>query len=205
MQPLSMNPAEPCGPAGETSFPTEKPMRHKATALALVLTLLSIIVLPATLAQAQTGNPHPSGALTLPVSGTATDTSGAVNNVTGTLTINRFANQNGNLMALGTLVATVTNTATGAVQNIVTTVAVPVAIPSASCPILHLVLGPLDLTLLGLVVHLNQVVLDITAVPGAGNLLGNLLCAVANLLNGGGLSNALNQIVGLLNQILAAL
>ena len=180
-------------------------MRHKATALALVLTLLSIIVLPATLAQAQTGNARSFGALTLPVSGTATDTAGAVNNVTGTLTIHRFANQNGQLMAVGTLVATATNTATGAVQNIATTVAVPVAIPSASCPILHLMLGPLDLNLLGLVVHLNQVVLDITAVPGAGNLLGNLLCAVANLLNGGGLSTALNQIVGLLNQILGAL
>jgi len=103
-------------------------------------------------------------------------------------------------------VATVTNTATGAVQNIVTSVVVPVTIdPSSSCPILNLTLGPLDLNLLGLVVHLNQVVLNITAVPGAGNLLGNLLCSVANLLNGGGLSTALNQIVSLLNQILAAL
>jgi hypothetical protein len=27
-------------------------------------------------------------------------------------------------------------------------------------------------------------VLDITATPGAGNLLGNLLCGVANLLEG---------------------
>jgi hypothetical protein len=32
--------------------------------------------------------------------------------------------------------------------------------------------------------------LNITAVPGAGNLLGNLLCAVVNLLNGtGGLTS----------------
>ena len=49
---------------------------------------------------------------------------------------------------------------------------------------LHLELGPLDLDLLGLVVHLDPVHLDITAVPGAGNLLGNLLCAVAGLLDG---------------------
>jgi hypothetical protein len=180
-------------------------MRHKATALALIAALFSIILLPAIPAQAQAANPNPRS-LTLPISGTATDTSGAVNNITGTLTINRFANQGGNLMAIGTLVATVTDTATGAVRNIVTLVAVPVTIdPSSSCPILNLTLGPLDLNLLGLVVHLNQVVLNITAVPGAGNLLGNLLCAVANLLNGGGLSNALNQIVSLLNQILGAL
>jgi hypothetical protein len=75
----------------------------------------------------------------------------------------------------------------------------------AACNILHLVLGPLDLNLLGLTVHLNQVVLDITAVPGAGNLLGNLLCAVAGLLDGTPVGGLLGQIAGLLNQILAAL
>jgi hypothetical protein len=70
---------------------------------------------------------------------------------------------------------------------------------------LSLVLGPLNLNLLGLNITLNQVVLNITAIPGAGNLLGNLLCAVANLLNGGNLSGILNQLVTLLNQILASL
>jgi hypothetical protein len=44
--------------------------------------------------------------------------------------------------------------------------------------------------------------LTITAVPGAGNLLGNLLCAVANLLNGTG---SLSAIAALLSQILALL
>ncbi|PSP41947.1 ABC transporter substrate-binding protein, partial [Halobacteriales archaeon QH_6_64_20] len=42
---------------------------------------------------------------------------------------------------------------------------------------------PLDLDALGLVVNLSEVELNIDAVPGPGNLLGNLLCAVANLLN----------------------
>jgi hypothetical protein len=49
------------------------------------------------------------------------------------------------------------------------------------------------------------VVLNITAVPGGGNLLGNLLCAVANLLNRSNLSGALNTLVADLNSILAAL
>ena len=71
-----------------------------------------------------------------------------------------------------------------------------------ACPILNLVLGPLDLNLLGLRVQLNQVVLNLTAVPGAGNLLGNLLCAVAALLNG---TQTLLQIVALLNALLALL
>ncbi len=73
---------------------------------------------------------------------------------------------------------------------------------AATCDILNLVLGPLDLNLLGLRVQLNQVVLNITGETGPGNLLGNLLCAVANLLNGGGL---LQQIADLLNRILGVL
>jgi hypothetical protein len=44
--------------------------------------------------------------------------------------------------------------------------------------------------------------LTITAAPGAGNLLGNLLCAVANLLNGTG---SLAAIGALRNEILALL
>ena len=74
----------------------------------------------------------------------------------------------------------------------------------ATCDILHLVLGPLDLDLLGLQVHLNRVVLDIVAVAGAGNLLGNLLCAVTGLLDGG-LQGLLGRLVNLLNRILAVL
>jgi hypothetical protein len=69
----------------------------------------------------------------------------------------------------------------------------------ASCQVLDLVLGPLNLDLLGLVVHLDTVHLNITAVPGAGNLLGNLLCSVAGILDGtgtGSLLDVLNQILG---------
>jgi hypothetical protein len=77
---------------------------------------------------------------------------------------------------------------------------------AASCDILNLVLGPLDLDLLGLQVHLDQVVLDIVAQSGAGNLLGNLLCAVAGLLDPTSpLEGLLTQLTGLLNQILGAL
>jgi hypothetical protein len=74
----------------------------------------------------------------------------------------------------------------------------------ATCPILHLVLGPLDLDLLGLQVHLDRVVLNVDAQSGPGNLLGNLLCAVAGLLDGG-LQGLLGRLVNLLNQILGQL
>jgi hypothetical protein len=53
------------------------------------------------------------------------------------------------------------------------------------CDILTLNLDPIHLDLLGLVVDLSAVDLNINAVPGAGNLLGNLLCAVVGLLDGG--------------------
>src|SRR5205807_4925531 len=90
----------------------------------------------------------------------------------------------------------------GATQSVTQTIQLPVASASATCHILHLELGPLDLMLLGLNVHLDRVVLDITATSGPGNLLGNLLCGVAHLLDGSGsltgLANALNNIIALL-------
>jgi hypothetical protein len=46
------------------------------------------------------------------------------------------------------------------------------------CPILDLVLGPIDLNLLGLMIHLDRVHLTITAERGGG-ILGDLLCSVA--------------------------
>jgi hypothetical protein len=76
------------------------------------------------------------------------------------------------------------------------------AIPAARCSILNLHLGTLNLNLLGLVVHLNPVHLTITAVPGIGKLLGNLLCQITGLLNGTG---HLGRISALLNRVLSLL
>ena len=77
-----------------------------------------------------------------------------------------------------------------------------------TCAILHLELGPLNLTLLGLNVVLDNcangaITVDITGVTGQGNLLGNLLCQLlgGGLINiGATLQNILNQILALLNQ-----
>ena len=116
---------------------------------------------------------------------------------TGQVTVTKFTNQGGTLIANGT--ATVTN----ALGTDTQAFAVPVTQAAATgCQILDLVLGPLDLDLLGLVITLDTVHLNITAVPGAGNLLGNLLCAVAGLLDG---PSPLGAIAGLLNRILAIL
>jgi hypothetical protein len=50
----------------------------------------------------------------------------------------------------------------------------PRKLQADECPVLHLVLGPVHLELLGLIADLNKIVLDLTAVPGT--LLGNIFC-----------------------------
>jgi hypothetical protein len=126
-------------------------------------------------------------------------TTGTVNGVTYNLTstVTGFRNVQGALFAVVRTVGTATD-ALGNVTNIgPITSLVPVTALSAdgSCTILTLDLGPLHLDLLGLVVDLSAIHLKITGQTGPGNLLGNLLCGLANALNGsqaGGLATLLN-------------
>ena len=176
-------------------------MRRKLTAITMalaIMTTLMIAPMSTTTVRAQGANPPPL--ITVPLNVTQ-----GVLTFVGNLNITRFVNQGGQLVAVGNVVGTLTNTATGLITPILQTfsqVVSAIGTPQASCQILHLELGPLDLNLLGLMVHLDRIVLDITAQQGPGNLLGNLLCAVANLLNGNG---PLGAIANLLNQILRQL
>lgn len=63
--------------------------------------------------------------------------------------------------------------------------------------------GPISLNLLGLTVNLSPLTLNIDAVTGPGNLLGNLLFAVVNLLNGGPLAQLL-QLIDQINTLLSS-
>ena len=168
--------------------------------VALIAVLLGLVTLPAALAQPVAA---PAG-VTVPIAGTFTDAGGGTGRFVGAFHIQRFAVDGNQIVAVGRLTGTLTDSLGNVLGSIVRTISLilDAAATQASCEILHLELGPLDLNLLGLVVHLNKIVLDISAQPGPGNLLGNLLCAVANLLNAGG---ALQQIVHLLNQILGLL
>jgi len=136
-------------------------------------------------------------------------------NFKGTLDIVRFAEQAGSVVAIGTITGKVTGKGNGnkpvSRENVVIPVsfAAPTAAArqaggvqaQATCEILDLVLGPIDLTLLGLRLQVNQIHIQLTA-DQAGGLLGALLCAVANLLNPLG---ALADLVKALNDILALL
>jgi len=158
---------------------------------------------------AQAAHSTTSAGKTWSYQGTWTDKHGRSGTAKVDIVPKKFWDQGGTLM-MRSAVTTTLQGARGSVPHTkmmnlpvkqVTTGAMATGVTAASCDILNLVLGPLDLDLLGLQVHLNQVVLDIVAASGAGNLLGNLLCAVAGLLDGG----PLGQIAGLLNQILGIL
>jgi hypothetical protein len=136
--------------------------------------------------------PHSSSPLVIPVTG-----SGTAGTLNGAFTLTGFALQNGQLVANGILAGTLTNGAGAATSFLQTVTASITSTATSSCTILHLVLGPINLNVLGLQVTTNQIVLDISAIPGPGNLLGNLLCSIANLLN-----NPNQTLVGLLNNLI---
>jgi hypothetical protein len=137
---------------------------------------------------------------------------GTLHGVSGTLngTVPKFTGKSGN--AVANFVFTSFTTKNGKVVHLPRAVTASSPVMHATntnvCRILNLVLGPLHLNLLGLVVNLNRVHLTITAVRGPGNLLGNLLCAVANLLNGSapaaskaGLLNDVSGTLGILGRL----
>jgi hypothetical protein len=151
------------------------------------------------------------------ITSTVTGRTSAGDKVTGKFTPIRAVERNGALAMKGFLEGVITNAA-GQKTKFSGLKVIPVkkingkslssaraVNRAAACEILSLVLGPLDLNILGLRIQLSKVELDITAVPGAGNLLGNLLCAVAGLLDGGPLGGLLGQLRTLLNRILGLL
>ena len=132
----------------------------------------------------------------------------------GTYTIEKFVSQGGKLFAVGKVVgkakggkrvtkenvkmpASVTSGAAGAQSSQIPPI-------TGACNILNLVLGPIDLNVLGLRVRTNQINLRIDAVPGPGNLVGNLLCGITGLLDPNALANTpLGQLTQILNALLA--
>jgi hypothetical protein len=179
-------------------------MKRKFGAFALLTAMLSVAVALTIAPAASSAQAAPTAAApsTLDITGTIAQASGG-GTFTGTLSNLHFVNQRGVLGLAGNLTGTLTNaagTTLGTVTDLPITLPIGGAAATGSCTILDLTLGPLHLNLLGLVVDLNQVHLTITGQTGPGNLLGNLLCGLANALNGGGglggLTNLLNQLLG---------
>jgi len=111
--------------------------------------------------------------------------------------ITNVAVQNNQLVATGNIGGhTFTTPVTLALAEADAPAGTAAAVAAPAVPILDLSLGPIHLNLLGLKVDTSKICLDIAAQPGNGNLLGNLLAGVANLLNGG---TPLGTILGNLN------
>jgi hypothetical protein len=173
-------------------------MRIKLACASMLVLLAAALGMTAVTATAA----PPSRGQTLAVPIDAAQSGGTLN---GVFTITNFAvNDARQLVANGTFTGTATDAA-GTVTQLTDAVVSSVVTPAAAgpgCKILDLVLGPLHLDVLGLVVDLNQVHLTITAQPGPGNLLGNLLCSVAHLLDGSGANTAIQNLLNILNGLL---
>jgi hypothetical protein len=166
-------------------------MRHRLVLTALAV-MAALVVAPASALAKKSDQDDIAGQLqrSVPISGKADNGS----TFAGRFKVREFAVQSGKLVAIGRLTGDFTgDKGKGKGKAVNQTVTMPAglfdklpgvrAAQLASCQILFLTLGPLDLNLLGLRVQLNQVILRITAVRGPGNLLGNLLCAITGLLN----------------------
>jgi len=160
-----------------------------------------------------------SAPLKLPVGGSFVDAAGRTGTFTGQFALVQFVSENNQIVAKGFLSGVLTDSSGRVLGSAMRDVSIPVnvgraaaatarvratatIVPDATCPILHLDLGPMHLDLLGLHVDLSEIVLDISAESGGGNLLGNLLCAITHLLDGPG---SLADIADLLNRILQAI
>ena len=192
-------------------------MRVRITFAAIVASLALVAVGAPTASAASTngGSAQVTDAgplMTMPVQGMSKNGK----QFNGTYGIYNFVVKNGKVWSVGTLKGKIKNrhVTRGNVMMPATLTGADGAQTSADCTVLHLVLGPVNLNLLGLKVTLgggaqmNQpIVLDITAQQGGG-LLGDLLCGITNALNPnvlGQLGTQLQQLASTLNSIVSLL
>jgi hypothetical protein len=182
--------------------------------IAIVAAVMALGAIAAPTAGASNGTTVPPKVTSIPPLYTMSISGVAKNNkqFTGTYGIQRVVvGKDGKDYAYGTLKGKLKGrhvTRYGVMMPISVTGAEGAQTAQATCPVLHLVIGPVDLNLLGLRVRLGggtdfsqPIVLDLTAYQGQG-LLGDLLCGVSNLLNQNGL---LSQLTGQIQQLTATL
>lgn len=169
--------------------------------LLAVLLAAALLAMMAVLPQGAARAAQPgSGPGALPVSGKLSDGGTFQGTVSD---LRASVDRDGDLVVSGVLNGTAT-LADGTVREVsdqpfTTTASVQ---QGEVCDILFLDIGPIYLDLLGLTVDLSPITLDVNAVPGPGNLLGNLLCAITGLLDRGAPANA---VANLLNQVFSLL
>jgi hypothetical protein len=161
--------------------------KSRMTVLAAVAALTLLLIGGAGPAAAQSkGTP-----LTQVVKMTGTAKNGK--KFTGTYTIQRFTSKGGKVFAVGTVKgklkgrsvkrSNVRVPATIARHQTAGAAQLPPNPTAGACQILDLVLQPINLNLLGLHLATSRIEVLLEAIPGAGNLLGNLLCGITGILD----------------------
>jgi hypothetical protein len=180
----------------------EKMKNRKLSLLVVIMVILAVFVAPL----GALGAPATGSTLLKNVQVTGVTEDGGT--FTGKLTITEFAYDAAEgLLVSGDLKGQVTDAAGNKtnVNESFTDVAATLLEQGDNqnaCQILFLDIGPIFLDILGLQLDISQIVIDLTAVPGPGNLLGNLLCAVAGLLDGDGfLTGLLDDLLGFLEDL----
>ncbi len=174
---------------------------RRTMAIGFLAILSNATISPVTAAAAT----NTSAALQVPVVG-VTNSGGTF---AGTATLTSFMANGQTVAATGTISGLINGT-----QSVIALFSAPVTLPStgaaaavqptAACQTLNVVLGPINLNVLGAIISIpNPIVLNITAVQGSASVLGNSLCNAAALLSSSGdsqqIANSLNQLLGTLN------
>jgi hypothetical protein len=189
--------------------------RNRSAALAVSV---GLILMSGAWASAQDPEP-PRARVRLPIAGTAIGH--GKDTFTGTLSIERFAVRGDKIVAVGMVTGRVLDKSGNARGTaVVGQVEVPVqvgsapsaaassrmALAAASCDVLHLDLGAINLNLLGVQFVTTPITLDLTATSDAGGVLGQLICtALETVGNVVDLVGVLNSILSLLTGLLGGL
>jgi hypothetical protein len=184
------------------------------SAVSMGLLLLGAATTPAD--QGEKGGKRQEASLQLPITGTIA----GGGTFAGTLSVLKFVVHDGQVAAIGMVRGTATSAAgiplgtalvgpitlpvqVGPGVTTMTSAAAPVA-AQATCQVLHLDLGAVNLNVLGLVVTTQPITLDISG--DTAGVLGNLVCTVLDTLNNVvGLVALLNQLLGSLTGLLGGL
>ena len=170
---------------------------------------IAVLLLATAALAAQSGKQENDGSATLqlPIVGTAA----TGRTFAGTLSIQRFEARGDKVVAIGMVTGTVAGVGTALVGPVTLPVEVGAGsqgaaapTPQATCQVLHLNLGAVNLNLLGVQVTTLPIAIDLSG--DSASPLGNLVCTiVATLNNVVGLVGLLNQLLGVVTGLVGGL
>lgn len=135
--------------------------------------------------------------LAAPITGQLLTETGAITgHVVGTVTIDHCFMQQGELVAPGNLAGKVLDEGGQVHQSLGMRVRLPMAVTQATCDVVEVTLGPLHLEYAGRRLHLNPVIVPITAEPGGG-IVSQWLCDLASETSLAHARDGLNRLLNL--------